>query len=170
MFLTRIGDDTQVIINGDVSQTDLRETSGLRTVIHLVKSRMMPIPIVEFGLDDSRSGICAEWVRGLRGSPRLTRKAKPVRSSGGRRPRCPHEPAGDGVSLRPPSAAAANPKQPLRHEQRRRVGDEPGGAECGQHRQIAKAWQRRHKPVDEGQAAERAAGEHGRRPPAPRRR
>jgi phosphate starvation-inducible PhoH-like protein len=64
MFLTRIGDDTQVIINGDVSQTDLRETSGLRTVIHLVKSRMMPIPIVEFGLDDIvRSGICAEWVR-----------------------------------------------------------------------------------------------------------
>jgi phosphate starvation-inducible protein PhoH and related proteins len=64
MFLTRIGDDAQVIINGDVSQTDLRETSGLRTVIHLVKSRMMPIPIVEFGLADIvRSGICAEWVR-----------------------------------------------------------------------------------------------------------
>ncbi|GJE18326.1 PhoH family protein [Methylobacterium marchantiae] len=64
MFLTRIGDDCQVIINGDVSQTDLRETSGLRTVIHLVKSRMMQIPIVEFTLDDIvRSGICAEWVR-----------------------------------------------------------------------------------------------------------
>jgi len=64
MFLTRIGDDCQVIINGDVSQTDLRETSGLRTVIHLVKSRMMPIPIVEFTLDDIvRSGICADWVR-----------------------------------------------------------------------------------------------------------
>ncbi|GJD97063.1 PhoH family protein [Methylobacterium iners] len=64
MFLTRIGDDCQVIINGDVSQTDLRETSGLRTIIHLVKSRMMPIPIVEFTLDDIvRSGVCAEWVR-----------------------------------------------------------------------------------------------------------
>ena len=64
MFLTRIGDDCQVIINGDVSQTDLRETSGLRTVIHLIKSRMMPIPVVEFTLDDIvRSGICAEWVR-----------------------------------------------------------------------------------------------------------
>ncbi|KQP55171.1 phosphate starvation-inducible protein PhoH [Methylobacterium sp. Leaf399] len=64
MFLTRIGDDCQVIINGDVSQTDLRETSGLRTVIHLVKSRMMRIPIVEFTLDDIvRSGICADWVR-----------------------------------------------------------------------------------------------------------
>ena len=64
MFLTRIGDDCQVIINGDVSQTDLRENSGLRTIIHMVKSRMMPIPIVEFTLDDIvRSGICAEWVR-----------------------------------------------------------------------------------------------------------
>jgi len=64
MFLTRIGDDCQVIINGDVSQTDLRETSGLRTVIHLIKSRMMPIPVVEFTLDDIvRSGICADWVR-----------------------------------------------------------------------------------------------------------
>ena len=64
MFLTRIGDDCQVIINGDVSQTDLRETSGLRTVMHLVKSRMMPIPVVEFTRDDIvRSGICAEWVK-----------------------------------------------------------------------------------------------------------
>ena len=64
MFLTRIGDACQVIINGDVSQTDLRETSGLRTVMHLVKSRMMPIPVVEFTRDDIvRSGICAEWVK-----------------------------------------------------------------------------------------------------------
>jgi phosphate starvation-inducible PhoH-like protein len=64
MFLTRIGDECQVIINGDVSQTDLRETSGLRTVIHLVKSRLMNVPIVEFTLDDIvRSGACAEWVR-----------------------------------------------------------------------------------------------------------
>ena len=64
MFLTRIGDDCQVIINGDVSQTDLRETSGLRTVMHLIKSRMMQVPVVEFTRDDIvRSGICAEWVR-----------------------------------------------------------------------------------------------------------
>lgn len=64
MFLTRIGDDCQVIINGDVSQTDLRETSGLRTVMHMIKSRMMPIPVVEFTRNDIvRSGICAEWVK-----------------------------------------------------------------------------------------------------------
>lgn len=64
MFLTRIGDDCQVIINGDVSQTDLREVSGLRTIIHLIKSRLMPIPVIEFTRDDIvRSGICAEWVK-----------------------------------------------------------------------------------------------------------
>ena len=64
MFLTRIGDDCQVIINGDVSQTDLRETSGLSTVIHLIKSRMMAVPVVEFTRADIvRSGICAEWVK-----------------------------------------------------------------------------------------------------------
>jgi phosphate starvation-inducible PhoH-like protein len=64
MFLTRIGDDCQVIINGDVSQTDLRETSGLRIVMHMIKSRMMPIPVVEFTRNDVvRSGICAEWVK-----------------------------------------------------------------------------------------------------------
>lgn len=69
MFLTRIGDGTQVIINGDVSQTDLRETSGLRTVIHLTKSNSLPIPIIEFELDDIvRSGICGMWVRAFEGA------------------------------------------------------------------------------------------------------
>lgn len=64
MFLTRIGQGTQVIVNGDVSQTDLRENSGLKTIIHLVKSKMMPIPIIEFEHRDIvRSGICAEWVK-----------------------------------------------------------------------------------------------------------
>jgi phosphate starvation-inducible PhoH-like protein len=64
MFLTRLGEDCQVIINGDVSQSDLPQTSGLRTVIHLAKQQMLQIPIIEFGLDDIvRSDICAQWVR-----------------------------------------------------------------------------------------------------------
>jgi phosphate starvation-inducible protein PhoH len=50
------GADARVIINGDVSQTDLRETSGLRTVIHLVKSRMMPIPTLEERSDRDATG------------------------------------------------------------------------------------------------------------------
>lgn len=64
MFLTRIGENCQVIINGDVSQTDLRETSGLRTIIHLIKSQILPVPIIEFTKEDIvRSGICELWVR-----------------------------------------------------------------------------------------------------------
>lgn len=63
MFLTRIGDDCQVILNGDISQSDLKETSGLQKVIHLAKGNMLPIPVIEFGLEDIvRSGICASWI------------------------------------------------------------------------------------------------------------
>jgi phosphate starvation-inducible PhoH-like protein len=64
MFLTRIGKDSQVIINGDVKQTDLKVTSGLRKIIHMIKSHGLPIPIIEFTVDDIvRSDICAMWVR-----------------------------------------------------------------------------------------------------------
>jgi phosphate starvation-inducible PhoH-like protein len=63
-FLTRIGEDCTVVINGDVSQCDLPQASGLRTVIHLIKSQMLPVPLIEFTRDDIvRSGICAMWVR-----------------------------------------------------------------------------------------------------------
>jgi phosphate starvation-inducible protein PhoH and related proteins len=64
VFLTRIGEDCTVVVNGDVSQTDLRETSGLCTVVHLIKSQMLPVPVIEFTLDDIvRSGVCEMWVR-----------------------------------------------------------------------------------------------------------
>jgi len=63
-FLTRIGEDCTVVINGDVSQCDLDEASGLRTVIHLIKSQMLSVPVIEFTRDDIvRSGICGMWVR-----------------------------------------------------------------------------------------------------------
>ncbi len=63
-FLTRIGEDCTVVINGDVSQCDIQESSGLATVIHLIQSKGLPVPLVEFTLDDIvRSGLCAMWVR-----------------------------------------------------------------------------------------------------------
>jgi len=63
-FLTRIGENCTVVINGDVSQCDLRETSGLGTVIHLIKSQMLPVPVIEFTREDIvRSGACGMWVR-----------------------------------------------------------------------------------------------------------
>ncbi len=63
-FLTRVGEDCTVVINGDVSQCDLAEASGLRTALHLIRSRKLPVPVIEFTLEDIvRSGHCAMWVR-----------------------------------------------------------------------------------------------------------
>jgi phosphate starvation-inducible PhoH-like protein len=64
MFLTRIGEDCTVVINGDVSQCDLDEQSGLSVALDLVAKRRLPVPVIEFALADIvRSGICAMWVR-----------------------------------------------------------------------------------------------------------
>lgn len=63
MFLTRIGENTTVVINGDIQQSDLKESSGLAKVIHMVKAHGMPVPIIEFGIDDIvRSDICKQWI------------------------------------------------------------------------------------------------------------
>ena len=63
-FLTRVGEDCTVVINGDVNQCDLDEASGLRVVIHMIKSQMLPVPVIEFTRNDIvRSGTCAMWVR-----------------------------------------------------------------------------------------------------------
>jgi phosphate starvation-inducible PhoH-like protein len=63
-FLTRIGDDCTVVVNGDVSQCDLEGASGLHTVIQMIKSQQLNVPVIEFARDDIvRSGVCAMWVR-----------------------------------------------------------------------------------------------------------
>ena len=64
MFLTRIGEGTQVVINGDIKQTDLKSTSGLKTILDMAVNQRLPVPHVEFTVDDIvRSGICGMWVR-----------------------------------------------------------------------------------------------------------
>lgn len=63
-FLTRIGEDCTVVINGDISQCDLRETSGLYTILQMIEKQALPVPVIEFTLNDIvRSGICEMWVR-----------------------------------------------------------------------------------------------------------
>ena len=63
-FLTRVGEDCLTVVNGDVSQCDLRESSGLRAIIDLIRSRTLPVPVIEFTMDDIvRSGVCGMWVR-----------------------------------------------------------------------------------------------------------
>lgn len=63
-FLTRIGDDCTVVINGDVSQCDLLAESGLATVIEMIDRQNLPVPVIEFTQGDIvRSGVCAMWVQ-----------------------------------------------------------------------------------------------------------
>ena len=64
MFLSRIGENAQAVLNGDVSQTDLREGSGLKVIIDLIQKQKLPVPVIEFTLDDIvRSDICAMWIK-----------------------------------------------------------------------------------------------------------
>jgi phosphate starvation-inducible PhoH-like protein len=63
MLLTRVGQNTKLVLNGDIMQSDLKEADGLSKVIHLVKKHMLPVPIVEFNVDDIiRSDMTKMWV------------------------------------------------------------------------------------------------------------
>ena len=62
-FLTRIGEDCTVVVNGDVSQCDLTVGSGLRVVVDMIRQQDLPVPVIEFSQADIvRSGVCAMWV------------------------------------------------------------------------------------------------------------
>lgn len=64
MLLTRVGEGSTIVLNGDIQQSDLKEADGLSKVIHLAKKHMLPVPVIEFGVEDIvRSDICAEWVK-----------------------------------------------------------------------------------------------------------
>jgi phosphate starvation-inducible PhoH-like protein len=64
MLLTRVGEGSKIVLNGDAQQSDLKEGDGLSKAIHLAKKHMLPVPVVEFGVGDIvRSDICAEWVK-----------------------------------------------------------------------------------------------------------
>lgn len=63
MLLTRVGQNCKLVLNGDIMQSDLKEADGLSKIIHLVKKHMLPVPIIEFGLDDIvRSDETRMWV------------------------------------------------------------------------------------------------------------
>ena len=64
MFLTRIGEDSKVIVNGDISQHDLQGSSGLKVAIDLLYKHDIPAAHCNFTHDDVvRSGICAAWTK-----------------------------------------------------------------------------------------------------------
>jgi phosphate starvation-inducible PhoH-like protein len=63
MLLTRVGDGSKLVLNGDVMQSDLKEADGLSKIVHLIKKHMLPVPIVEFEVKDIvRSDMTKLWV------------------------------------------------------------------------------------------------------------
>lgn len=63
-LVTRVGQGSKLVINGDVQQSDLKQGDGLTKIVHLVKKYQLPIPVIEFTVDDIiRSDITAMWVK-----------------------------------------------------------------------------------------------------------
>lgn len=64
MFLTRVGENAQIIICGDPRQTDLEDQSGLATIARMVEEYGLNAGVVNFGDEDVvRSATAAEWVK-----------------------------------------------------------------------------------------------------------
>lgn len=64
MFVTRIGERSKVVINGDVKQSDLGQKSGYQRMLQLAKKyNVSGTSLIEFSIDDCvRSGIVREWL------------------------------------------------------------------------------------------------------------
>ena len=63
MLLTRVGEGSKIILNGDVMQSDLKVTDGLTTILKYVTKYNLPVPVVEFGVEDIvRSALTRMWV------------------------------------------------------------------------------------------------------------
>lgn len=64
MFLTRVGENTQVIVCGDVNQVDIPGDSGLPIVVEMIERYDIPADIIEFTADDVvRSATAKSWVK-----------------------------------------------------------------------------------------------------------
>jgi len=63
MLVTRVGEGSSLILNGDLQQSDLKDGDGLSKIVHLIKKHMLPVPIVEFTVDDIvRSDMTKMWI------------------------------------------------------------------------------------------------------------
>ena len=52
MFLTRIGENSQILIGGDLDQSDIKEPNGLDMIVDMVYTQELPVTIIEFDDDD----------------------------------------------------------------------------------------------------------------------
>lgn len=51
-LVTRIGQNTKLVINGDIKQKNIKQSSGLWYIISLIEKYNLPVPIIEFTLDE----------------------------------------------------------------------------------------------------------------------
>lgn len=67
MFVTRIGEDARVVVNGDIAQKDIKGDSGLAWALETIKRHPdIGAGLIEFGeCDVVRSATCAAWVRAI---------------------------------------------------------------------------------------------------------
>ena len=63
MVVTRVGENSTLVLNGDTKQSDISEQSGLSKAIHLAKKYNISAPVVEFTTNDIiRSDVCKQWI------------------------------------------------------------------------------------------------------------
>lgn len=63
-LVTRVGEGSKLVINGDTQQSDLKMGDGLSKLTHLIKKYTLPIPVIEFTVKDIiRSDVTAMWVK-----------------------------------------------------------------------------------------------------------
>jgi phosphate starvation-inducible PhoH-like protein len=63
MFITRIGEGSKVIVDGDIRQSDLNANSGLMTLIQIIDRYEMDVPVIDFKEDDIvRSDLCRQFI------------------------------------------------------------------------------------------------------------
>lgn len=73
MFVTRIGQDSKIVIMGDSTQSDLKQDeSGLEMVQRMVKENGLKVPVIKFSSSDIvRSGLCKQWVQAFESEHKL---------------------------------------------------------------------------------------------------
>lgn len=64
MFLTRAGQRSKIVVTGDLAQTDVYKKNGLASILHIIETQRLPVPVVQFSRRDVvRSESCAMWVQ-----------------------------------------------------------------------------------------------------------
>lgn len=70
-LVTRVGEGSQIVLDGDIRQTDLKGENGLLWAIEKIRDTPALYAmsgVIEFSVDDIvRSGLCAAWVRAIWG-------------------------------------------------------------------------------------------------------